>query len=393
MLVRSFFSLFGEVDKASADEASTSAKLKREEEEERQQTERLMLEERTNYRMSMQHGHPLGPWRAMLAAVQSHHDNWVLALAAAEETLRRGGSSSSGAATINPEVEPPPVFRVLDLACGPRGEPGTTIARALPYASVSCTDSCADAVASVLTVSASAAAVAAASAAANANSAAAFKSRCDFPQPPPPPANLKKAVVDLTDLSSFDSNTYDVITCCYGYGLSSDLPRALSEAHRVLVPGGILVVATWQSSAMLSSGRDVLATVRGMGRDARAPEDDDAFLPPRIAPAPAIALSGPGEFEALLAGAGFDRPGDIVTALGTYPFDLGRRSDDQFAMGTILVRAELERLGALEPTAGGWKNLAEEVFWINVPRYVDVVDGNMLLRDNTFKLTVSTKKP
>jgi hypothetical protein len=53
-----------------------------------------------------------------------------------------------------------------------------------------------------------------------------------------------------------------------------------------------------------------------------------------------------------------------VATWGTYPFDLGSQSDHQFAMGTFIVRPELESLGAFRPGYGdgGWKNLAEEAF-------------------------------
>jgi SAM-dependent methyltransferase len=115
----------------------------------------------------------------------------------------------------------------------------------------------------------------------------------------------------MSDLSAFPPDTFDVITCCYGYGLADDVSYALSEAHRVLAPGGILVIATWERSAMLSIGREVLETVRGGGRDPLAAEDDEAFLPPRMSPPDVLELSGPGEFEALLVGAGFDQPGAV----------------------------------------------------------------------------------
>ena len=297
--------------------------------------------DRTNFLMSMQHAHPLGPWKAMLDAVIRLYS-----------TLKQ-----------------PKPFRILDLACGPRGEPGTTIAHALPLASVHCTDFCELAVAAIPVGDSSL-----------------------FPDRLPPPKNLTKSVIDLTDLSMYDTGTFHAITCCYGYSLSSDLPKALSEAHRVLVPGGALVIATWEQSALVTHGRDVVAFCRGGGRDVHAMDDDEAFLPPRLA-VKRIALSAPGEFESLLVDAGFDTEGAILMTKGTYPFDLGNESDLQFSMGTLLVRDELERLGAYLPTIGGWKNLAQEAFWSNIYRYADrSVDGTLFLRENTFKLTVSTKK-
>jgi hypothetical protein len=127
--------------------------------------------------------------------------------------------------------------------------------------------------------------------------------------------------------------------------------------------------------------------------------DNDAFFLPPVSHLDPIALSGPGELEALLAAAGFDGDGSrIVATAGTYPFDLGSNADERFCMGTLLVREELESLGALASSsdthAGGWANLAEEAFWTNIQKYVDggvMGDNTMLLRDNTFKLTVSTK--
>ena len=230
-----------------------------------------------------------------------------------------------------------------------------------------------------------------------------------IPSPlPPPPKNLTKSVQDLTDLSNYDSNSMDAIVCCYGYGLSSNITQALAEAHRVLVPGGILVIASWEQSALLSLGRDVLAYVRS-GGSTGSDENEALFLLPTISPVGKIELSGVGELEALLLTAGFvDDPQSeseavpvqaaVVTTRGmVYPYDLGSTSEDQFTMGTILIRDELESLGALTGgrdgglDAGGWNNLAEEGFFMNIRKYIDMVEGTMLLKDNVFKLTVSKK--
>jgi SAM-dependent methyltransferase len=330
----------------------------------RRKEQALQLES-ARYRMSLQHAHALGPWRAISVAVQGHYDAFC--------ATKKGSSASS-------TTLPVPLFRVLELACGPRGEPATTIARMLPLAAVHCTDSCPQAVAMVPVVL-----------------AGMVEAKGDYGEKGRPPPNLTKSVVDMSDLSAYPSDTFDVITCCYGYGLAPDVSYALSEAHRVLAPGGVLVVATWERSAMLSIGREVLETVRGGGRDPLAMEDDEAFLPPRMPTPASLELSGPGEFEALLVGAGFDQPGAVVATWGTYPFNLGSNSDDMLTMGTILIRKELESLGAFDSAvpgssgAGGWANPVEEAFWISIRKYTDVVGGTMFLRDNTFKLTVSTK--
>lgn len=300
-------------------------------------------------------------------------------------------------------------FRILDLACGPRGQPGTTIAHALPSASVHCTDSCPIAIAAVLVASD----VATMTTTTTTTTTTYLELDTKNSITPPPPKNLSKSVHDLGDLGEYGSNTVHVIVCCYGYSLSDDVSLALAEAHRVLVQGGILVICTWERSALLLQGNRTVAWAQrgncqsachlgdygsnsssssgGGGGD--YDDDDAAFLVRKEVPV--LALSGEGEFEGLLVGAGFDHPGAVVTTFGTYPFDLGRQTDHQFDMGTLLIREELEKLGAFHPESSGggghWKNLAEEAFWINIGKYTDIVDGSMMLRDNTFKLTTSTK--
>jgi hypothetical protein len=69
--------------------------------------------------MSLQHAHVDGPWQAMNWAVQQHFDDHK--------------QSNTNINTNTNDVQVPiPTFQVLDLACGPRGEPGTTIAQSLP---------------------------------------------------------------------------------------------------------------------------------------------------------------------------------------------------------------------------------------------------------------------
>ena len=70
--------------------------------------------EEAKWLFSMQHAHQNGPWQAMTKAVQAHYNNDAI-------TITRTSTSTAVSE-----------FRVLDLACGPRGEPATRIARALP---------------------------------------------------------------------------------------------------------------------------------------------------------------------------------------------------------------------------------------------------------------------
>ena len=388
---RPFFSFLSSSRWTEAEEETTIAK------EEKQQEEvatRILLDG-VRHRISIQNAHPLGPWQAILTVVQDHYNGWVKVQEEADAAMLTTTTKRKDNHTATTDVIQ---FRVLDLACGPRGEPGTTIAHALPLAAVHCTDSCSVSVAAIPVFI-------------HVETDATTDTEDDATTiqvlqlvPPgttqpsiPPPKNLTKSITDLTDLSSYNSNSFDAIICCYGYNLSSNIPHALSEAYRVLVPGGVLVIATWERSAMLAIGRDVKSYVESGGCDPSyytASFEDD--LPPTLVPK--IELSGVGELEGLLVTSGFDQPQAVVATSLVYPIDLGSTPDDQFAMGTILVRDDLESLGALDVPpagsngAGGWNNLAEEAFWMNVQKYADVVGANLLLRDNTFKLTVSTKK-
>jgi SAM-dependent methyltransferase len=221
-----------------------------------------------------------------------------------------------------------------------------------------------------------------------------------------PSFHLTKSVADLVDLSQFETNSVDVITCCYGYNLveKSHLPTALKDAYRVLAPGGILIVANWEQSGLQYIGRDVLAAVRRGG----APLDEDhVFLPP-IATVDAIALSSSSSssaddtsFDASLKDAGFqscsgpNQPASPIVR--SYPFNLGHYPDLQFLMGTLTIRGELQDLGALRESedAGGWSCLAAECFWTNIRKYVTTNnddDGSMWLNGNVFKMTVVMKK-
>lgn len=45
----------------------------------------------------------------------------------------------------------------------------------------------------------------------------------------------------------FDSNTLDLVVCCFGYMFVPNKPKAFAEANRVLRPGGMLICTTWDS--------------------------------------------------------------------------------------------------------------------------------------------------
>ena len=50
--------------------------------------------------------------------------------------------------------------------------------------------------------------------------------------------------IDAQQLPVFD-NCLDLVVCCFGYMFVPDKPKAFAEAYRVLKPGGVLLIATW----------------------------------------------------------------------------------------------------------------------------------------------------
>lgn len=50
--------------------------------------------------------------------------------------------------------------------------------------------------------------------------------------------------IDAQQLPIFD-NCIDLVVCCFGYMFVPDKEKAFAEAYRVLKPGGVLLIATW----------------------------------------------------------------------------------------------------------------------------------------------------
>lgn len=221
-----------------------------------------------------------------------------------------------------------------------------------------------------------------------------------------PPSNLTKSVANITDLSSFPSNSFHAITCCYGYNLIDELEyeKALGEAYRVLTNEGILIAVNWETSAMHYIGRDVLSGVqRGYNKLQCDYADDESLYFPSPTIEPIVLSSGTDSaiaWNTAAKRAGFFERYESKEYVGSYPFNLGRSPDIQFFMGTSVVRAKLLQLGALardEYAAGGWSCLAEECFWTNIHKYTDQNERNntnnntMWLHGNTFKMTIMRK--
>jgi len=71
--------------------------------------------------------------------------------------------------------------------------------------------------------------------------------------------NVEFRIADAQDLP-FESETFDLVVCQFGYMFVPDKPKAFSEAYRVLKKGGILFFNTWDKLA----NNDVINTVNGI---------------------------------------------------------------------------------------------------------------------------------
>ena len=193
-----------------------------------------------------------------------------------------------------------PGATVLDVASGP-GEPALTLAQALPHLAVVSTDALPDMVAQ---------------AQARAQAAALSNVRC--------------LVADMTALSAFADGSVDAVTCCYGLMFPADKAKALTELHRVLKPGGVVVATHWRQLDLVELGRHVMGAAMGL--------DHPVPLPPHADP---LSLREPGALDALATAAGFTVKAAVES---TYPFELGQDQDEQYAMAMLLFKKQLDGL-------------------------------------------------
>jgi SAM-dependent methyltransferase len=227
---------------------------------------------------------------------------------------------------------------VLDLASGP-GQPGIAIGESLPNTHITITDVSEDMLKQ-----------------ANANS-----------------AHLSNATVVLADAMNlpFEDNSFDVVTCCYGYMFPESPLKALQETRRVLKPGGVLIATTWDHIDMLPLAQHIMAAVLG-----------EAPTPPPINP---MSLSEPGLFESLVTEAGFNTS-NMDVSRSTYPFDIGEDADFQYKLCTMMLKAKLDEIE-------GGHEVARRAFDSGIGKFAVPAYGGcgMMLENNTFKLTVATK--
>jgi len=253
-------------------------------------------------RIAVQKAHFRGPWALILAEVN--------------------------------KLKPAPGSKLLDVASGD-GEPALTIAKELPNIDVISTD-----VAPMMTQAAEAAVKQAGV------------------------SNVRVQAADAQDLSTFESDSVDVVTCCHGYMFCADKSKAFSETYRVLKPGGTLIATVWERLSLAQLVNAILTEVVG-----HAP-------PPHIA----MTLAGDGILEQTLEDTGFR---SIQTSLSSYPISFSSDPELQYKYGVMTVKDELDKLDAHET--------ARRLFFANTDRYFTMEQGELILKESTFKLAVAVK--
>lgn len=224
--------------------------------------------------------------------------------------------------------------KVLDLATGP-GEPANLIARRFPNATVIATDVAPDMIEKA-------------------------KARMDGTM------NTEFHLCDMTDLSQFETGTFDVVTSCYGYMFPDDKLKSLQETRRVLKPGGTLIATYWLDVQFMKLVGGIMEAVLG----AKPP-------PP---PANPMSLAPPGLFDGLLKEAGFATP---ETTTSSYPFNFGTDEDFQYKLTTLLIKQRLDELDA--------HAVAREALFKKLPEvsYKEAGSEDLMIGPNTYALAVA----
>jgi SAM-dependent methyltransferase len=133
----------------------------------------------------------------------------------------------------------------------------------------------------------------------------------------------------------FQDGTFDAVVCQFGVMFFPDKAKALSEAHRVLRPGGVLIFNVWDRIEENEFADTVTAALASV-----FPED-----PPRFLARTPHGYHVHARIAQDLAGGGFVAPPEIVTLAARSRAKSPRDPAIAYCQGTPL-RSEIEAHGA-----------------------------------------------
>lgn len=104
--------------------------------------------------------------------------------------------------------------------------------------------------------------------------------------------NAPQAAFQQGDAESlpFADKHFDLVICSFGMMHLPDQPATLSEAHRVLRPGGTFLMSTWAAPDSSPAFGTVFGTIRAHADFSRAPAQPDLFVFAK--PEGAVAMMG-----------------------------------------------------------------------------------------------------
>jgi len=149
----------------------------------------------------------------------------------------------------------------------------------------------------------------------------------------------------------FDDQTFDVVVIQFGVMFFPDKPKALSEARRVLRPGGALIFSVWDRI-----DENELAAAIHVALAEFFPDDPPMFLP--RAP---YGYFDHAAIAADVAAGGFRNPPEIVTVPARSRASNASDAAVGYCHGSPL-RAEIEARGALEHATDAAEKAIEQRF-------------------------------
>ena len=184
------------------------------------------------------------------------------------------------------------------------------------------------------------------------------------------------------DLSSFKDGSFDVVTCAFGLSLLENPEEAMRQIHRVLKPGGSLIIAVWDSLSIEHMSDEIMKAIT---KDKPMPARTIDYL----------SFARPHALERLIED---NNMAVIKMDHNEFPFQLSgldhQPPDFAFNVATIPIHQnllDLQKSGknpkALEEAHEAFKALIDEGVLVHKDS-----SGHMFTGPNRFKLAIARRQ-